>query len=318
MNLNKTSGIYKITNIVNNRCYIGSSVQIGIRFQQHKSRLKKDKHHSQYLQRAWNLHGESSFIFEILEKCDESIHLIREQFYMDTLKPEYNVEKIAGKPPQHPEISRKTMKAIWASGKFDNQLKPFERIDPNTGEVKEYRSSSEAEVDGFLQQSISAACNGKKASYANYYWRFLDGSTPESTAAYEKIFIKVRGTKDDGSILELFSFDDCNVLGFSYGKIRACCEGQRGRRTHNGYKWNFIDNYKQEVASDSKARTFSEVFCKRVIRESVDGIDIKFYESQAATKLDGFDPRKVSMCCLGRRKTHGNYKWNFVNEPQRL
>lgn len=312
MNLNKVSGIYKITNHVNKKCYIGSSVQIGIRFQQHKGRLRKNAHHSQYLQRAWNLHGEESFTFEVLERCEESKHLEREQYYMDTLHPEYNVEKVAGKPLRHPEVSRQTMKANWASGKFDNQLKPFERIDPNTGEIKEYGCSTEAELDGFSQQSISACCTGKKNSYANYYWRFLDGTTPESTMAYEKIFIKVIGTKDDGTTVELASFDECNVLGFNYGKIRACCEGQRGRRTHNGYAWKFIDDYKQGVAIIKAVPTHAEIFYKRVMCKSLDGTDIKLYESQAAAKLDGFDQRKVSACCLGKRKTHGGFRWNFV------
>lgn len=310
-------GIYKITNTVNGKFYIGSSVRIKQRWRNHRSDLRGNRHHSVHLQNAWNKYGEAAFVHSIIEECSKETLLEREQYYMDLWNPldinvGYNVAKEAAKPPVDPERSRKNAKANWASGKFNSQLKPFERIDPNTGEIKEYRTSAEAEADGFSQQSISAACNGKKASYANYYWRFLDGSTPESTTVYEKVFIKVRGVKlTDGSIIELSDFDECHALGFNYGKIRACCEGQRGRRTHNGYKWMFVDDYKQSAASVNTKPTHAETFCKRVIRESLDGIDVKFYDSQAATKEDGFDQRKVSMCCLGKRKTHGGYKWKF-------
>jgi predicted GIY-YIG superfamily endonuclease len=53
MNLNKTCGIYYIKNIINGKIYIGSSVQIGIRWQQHKAALRENKHHCIYLQHAW-------------------------------------------------------------------------------------------------------------------------------------------------------------------------------------------------------------------------------------------------------------------------
>jgi len=46
------SGIYKITNIANNKCYIGSAVNITARFATHRHQLRNEKHHSKYLQRS--------------------------------------------------------------------------------------------------------------------------------------------------------------------------------------------------------------------------------------------------------------------------
>lgn len=46
------SGIYKIINVVNNKLYIGSAVNISGRFSTHKNQLKNEKHHSIVLQRA--------------------------------------------------------------------------------------------------------------------------------------------------------------------------------------------------------------------------------------------------------------------------
>jgi group I intron endonuclease len=66
-------GIYKITNIINGDCYIGSSVNIKERFYRHKKDLKKGKHHSIILQRAYKKYGKENFIFEVLTECDKEL-----------------------------------------------------------------------------------------------------------------------------------------------------------------------------------------------------------------------------------------------------
>ena len=92
-----SSGIYQIRNIINNKCYIGSAANIDIRWKRHKYDLKRNVHHSILLQRAWNKCGENGFIFEIIEEIlDKSSLIDREQCYLDTLNPKYNIYKIAG------------------------------------------------------------------------------------------------------------------------------------------------------------------------------------------------------------------------------
>jgi len=85
------SGIYKIVNITNNKFYIGSSKNLKKRWCQHKSDLNRNAHHSLILQRAWSKYGENSFEFNIIEICEESKLFEKEQKYIDTLKPKYNV-----------------------------------------------------------------------------------------------------------------------------------------------------------------------------------------------------------------------------------
>lgn len=60
-------GLYKITNTVTGKAYIGSSNKSTLgRLIQHKSDLKAGRHFNVLLQRAWNKYGESAFIFEHL------------------------------------------------------------------------------------------------------------------------------------------------------------------------------------------------------------------------------------------------------------
>lgn len=87
--------IYKITNITNSKIYVGSTIRkINRRWNIHKSQLRRGIHGNRYLQRSWNKYGENNFQFDILEECDESISIEREQHYKILLKAEYNIAPI--------------------------------------------------------------------------------------------------------------------------------------------------------------------------------------------------------------------------------
>lgn len=89
------TGIYLIKNKITKKIYIGSAISINKRWNVHRCELRNNKHHSILLQRAWNLYYEEAFIFEILEICSKEKLVEREQYYLDTLNPEYNICKIA-------------------------------------------------------------------------------------------------------------------------------------------------------------------------------------------------------------------------------
>lgn len=81
-NPKSNSGIYKITNKVNNKIYIGSTCCFKERKSKHKT-SKTDTIISKSIQKyGWN-----NFIFEIIEYCDVYELEVREQFYLDLLQP---------------------------------------------------------------------------------------------------------------------------------------------------------------------------------------------------------------------------------------
>jgi group I intron endonuclease len=81
-----TSGIYRIKNIENNKCYIGSAVSLRRRAYEHFSALKRNKHFNFHLQSSFNAYQESKFIFEVLEICDKNILIEKENFYINEQK----------------------------------------------------------------------------------------------------------------------------------------------------------------------------------------------------------------------------------------
>lgn len=100
--MNKISGIYKITNLINGKVYIGSAVNIQKRWR----REKQGKEINIYFVRALKKYGIENFKFEILEECEKEKLIEREQYYIDKyylnkkgkfIKSRgYNINPIAG------------------------------------------------------------------------------------------------------------------------------------------------------------------------------------------------------------------------------
>lgn len=126
MSVKMLSGIYKIINKSNGKFYIGSSNNIQLRWNIHKSELRRNTHHNNYLQHAWNKYGEDNFIFEIIEIIPKGKLIESEQKYLDKIdrNQHYNLSSIAGKV----EINDETRKKMSESHKgeknhnFGNQM----------------------------------------------------------------------------------------------------------------------------------------------------------------------------------------------------
>ena len=77
-------GIYKITNLVNQKCYIGQSVDIARRWNDHK-RVAFDSSNKNYdypLYKAIREYGINSFEFSVLEECAPEDLDDKEMYYI--------------------------------------------------------------------------------------------------------------------------------------------------------------------------------------------------------------------------------------------
>ena len=113
------SGIYQIYNPINNKRYVGSSINIERRFKQHISDLKANRHHNQHLQNAWNKYGDQ-LKFEVLEYCEPEYLIETEQYYVDYYnsadrKYGYNIDKYVSHFGHH--LSDETRKKISEKAK---------------------------------------------------------------------------------------------------------------------------------------------------------------------------------------------------------
>lgn len=69
-------GIYKIINIVNNKFYVGSAVDLKRRKTRHFSELRTGKHNNRHLQAAWAKYGEQAFVFVVVDELQPDADLL--------------------------------------------------------------------------------------------------------------------------------------------------------------------------------------------------------------------------------------------------
>lgn len=77
----KMIGIYKITNKINNKIYIGQSIDIKRRWRAYKNPYKDRKHNSLILD-AIEKYGIDNFLFEVIEECEKEQLNEKERYWI--------------------------------------------------------------------------------------------------------------------------------------------------------------------------------------------------------------------------------------------
>jgi|LSQX01.1.fsa_nt_gb group I intron endonuclease len=84
-------GIYLITNKINNKRYVGKSININKRIGEHFREAGYERNINKPLYKDIKKYGRENFDVEVLEECNEEDLVDREQYYYEKLKPEYNI-----------------------------------------------------------------------------------------------------------------------------------------------------------------------------------------------------------------------------------
>lgn len=105
INIDKTSGIYAISGLAPSNIkipiYIGSSINLAKRIENHKTSLKANRHKNPPLQAYYNKYGIEKIVFYYIETCSDSELLKTEQKYIDFYgnisdRSSFNICSIAG------------------------------------------------------------------------------------------------------------------------------------------------------------------------------------------------------------------------------
>ena len=210
--------IYFITNTESGKRYVGSTMNYSSRISKHKSLLRKNKHHSFLLQRAWNKYGEENFIFKIIEYVDDINELKeKEQEYLSSEVFEYNIEKFVNKGM----LGKKhTIKAKITIG-LKNKDKYLGENNPNYGKKGELHHNY-----------------GKKMPQ--------NGKCGIDHPNYGKVSINRKEVVQldiDGIVINTFlSFKEASEkLNICKTSISGCCNNNSKYKTVKGYTFKYLN-----------------------------------------------------------------------------
>lgn len=83
-------GIYKISNNINKKIYVGQSINIEERFSAHKSAYERNRHPELPLYKAISKYGLENFSFDVIEECEIKELDEREKYWISALHSSIN------------------------------------------------------------------------------------------------------------------------------------------------------------------------------------------------------------------------------------
>jgi hypothetical protein len=244
-------GIYRITNLINGKSYIGQSRHCSNRWAQHKHGRRKD--HNYYLYNAISKYGIENFIFEVMEECaiDQLDDLERKYIAKyDSLKPHgYNLE-IGGFTNKEVTAETKMKMSLSSRLRWSRPLPDEERRNKvlcHQKKVSQFTrdgvyvatfdsldKAAEATPNAHAS-GITECCKGKEKTAGGFMWRYAsDGDrdiSPYHDSRGEGHRIPVSCfTLLDKYVKTYESLKDAaEALNISRSCISLCCSGKRNK-----------------------------------------------------------------------------------------
>ena len=221
-----SSGIYKITNSIDDRIYIGSAKHLHRRFLEHKRLFKNQKHNNKHLLNFVNKYSLNNVSFEIIEICDITLLEDKEQEYINLLQPKFNISKVAYRPPVYRNYTEKEIQ-IFAD--YYNEGKSLNWIAINMLGDKKHRSNLCAIKNGKIYAEYSYLFINRKYSQ---YGRKLNKESRDKISKGNKYKGKLKEKDIIDIIDKLNNNQSGNSISLEYNVDRSVIYNIKNGKTH--------------------------------------------------------------------------------------
>lgn len=209
--------IYKITNLINNKIYIGETIRnLNVRWNEHKSEALGGRHgYTYHLHNAMRKYGIDNFIIEIIDNCPDEERFIVESKYIqlyDATNPNKGYNAVL-EGNGRTLISTDAIMEAWNEGLTINDTAKLLGIHKSTVSKRLHANNiSEEEIKQRYGESVRKRCSRPVIQYD------LQGN-----------FIK-----------RWPSATSCKEGGYEQGEISSCCN--QNIRIAYGYLWKYEDD----------------------------------------------------------------------------
>ena len=272
--------IYKISNLVNSKVYIGLTINpIEYRFYQHKYLAEKGVERTLYY--AMRKYGIDKFYITLIEECDNSILKEREQYwiaYYDSYNNGYNMT--IGGDANDIYIDEEEIIKLWKSGYSVSNIARQTNHDRDCI-IRHLKTLNLYDKKEVLERGKKETCLAK---YKIVYCYTLEG-----------ILLGIYSNAKEAS--EYFNFSTKN--------IQKHCRDKKILEDLI-FSYNILDsNGIFEYLLNSPGKVVGQY--------DLNGNLIKIYvsvsEAQRITKINN-----IASVCLGKNKTAGGFKWKYMNK----
>ena len=282
-------GIYKITNKINGKAYIGQSVNIKNRWQVHAS--TKDEYP---IHRAIQKYSKKNFEWEILEECSSECLNEREQYYIALYNTCFSEGGYGYNITNGGEGGVKT---------------PVNQYDKQGIFIRTYDSMAEAadDCDTTVSQ-IGQCCQKRCHSAGGYLWSYIGEKPMDYVPPGQGLAKKVDQYDLQGNFIKIFR--SCQEAAkevslkhdkkVSKGQILNCC--RKDNTSAGGYMWRFH--------GEEPPAPYVDRYYRIVKQYSIDDKLIAVYSSlKEAEEKTGVGRSNICTCIKGKARTGGGYKW---------
>jgi len=327
LNIMKIFGvIYKLTNTINSKSYIGQTINFTKRMNEHRRSAINGEDY--YLYRAMKKYGLDAFKIDIIIRCNNIAELNTfECYYINKYNTfnkhfGYNSTSGGGGCSGHKQSENTINSRVRKNNKAVLQY------DLNGNFIKAWKSiRCAAEKLGLDRPNISNCCNGKKVKQVGgFVWRLksdgfkkkLDINLIRNTLLKPKAVLQY---DLDGDLIKGYSSitKASQDTGLSATLILNNCEGKT--RLPKEFLWRYIDDplekqnvpeYIKRTPSKDNINKLKKAVSKPTIQYDLEGNFIKEYPSaMKAAKIIGIHYEGIYKVCRGKQKTAGGFKWGY-------
>lgn len=313
-------GIYKITNTINGKIYIGQSINIQRRWTNERTRAYSGNLNetNRPMERALKKYGPENFTFEVLEECEPSKLNEREAYWADYynsyIPNGYNVARCGKDNPKGVPEWVFSVVELLKENKFTN---------PEIGEIvgKSWRTISDLNcgrtwrmdnIDYPIRKQFELPKNhcidcGKEISQVSV-------RCAECAAKFKRL--TERPSKE--VLLKDIAESSWRAVGNKYGVSDSAIREWAKKYNLPLHIKDIRDYYREKVLGEKKIIVIEKKSDLRIDEYSLDDRFEKTFANagEAAKEVGQVDGTHILQVCRGKRATCGSKKWKF-HDPNR-
>ncbi|QDK80815.1 hypothetical protein EXU85_20270 [Spirosoma sp. KCTC 42546] len=237
------AGIYKFTNKINGKIYVGQAQDIYQRYYRHRESRNKG-----LFPNALKKYGIGNFHLEVLERVEDLSRLDeREQYWMDFYqcydpKKGYNIAKVASscrgvkRSAEQVEVMRAKLKHFYAHNENPNRGRRASDATRRKISESHIGKTLSPEHRAKLGRPITPERRMALNKGINEKWRKKIAQIDPLSSEVIKVWERIEDIKEE--------------LGICIGSVQCACRGKaydsaikdyRPKTTHAGFKWQYVD-----------------------------------------------------------------------------